>query len=182
MRRNARGDRTVVIWAGFALAALGGCGNVTQSGEPVGNAAVVELKPIDKEGFEKLLAGSDAPVVLVDYWGSWCVQCMKQFPHTVEFHRKYADKGLKVVTLAVEFDTESGPPAALEFLKKQNATFANFVSELEYDDARAAFDVGQFPTYRLFRKGERIANFESGEGHEVIEEAIQKALDVNAME
>ncbi|MEX0716013.1 MAG: TlpA disulfide reductase family protein [Planctomycetaceae bacterium] len=144
-------------------------------------SGVVELKPIDKAGLEKLLAETDAKVVLVDYWGSWCPSCMQKFPHTVELHDEYVDQGLKVVSLAVEYESETGPAAALEFLKKQNATFANFVADAKYEDFDAAieaFDVGQFPTYRLFRKGgERIANFESGEGHEEIEAAIKKALE-----
>ncbi|MEX0701687.1 MAG: thioredoxin domain-containing protein [Planctomycetales bacterium] len=191
MDRIRTGGRPVLALAILALAAAAGCERPVEQGErgaPAGSAnangaaeAIVELKPIDKAGFDKLLAESDAPVVLVDYWGYWCPACMQKFPHTVEFHEKYAGRGLKVVSLAIEDKPDETRDAALEFLTKQGATFANYIADAKYEDLEAAskaFDVGPFPTYRLFRKGGAlIANFELGEGHEEIEAAIKKALD-----
>lgn len=189
MDRNGKPAWNAALVAMLAMATASACGSPQEDAvkkaeneaENEAANAAVELKPIDKAGLEKLLAETDAKVVLVDYWGSWCVNCMKKFPHTVEFDKKYGDKGLQVVSLAIEFDPEMGPGSALEFLTKQKATFANFVADKKYEDFDAAceaFDVGPFPTYRLFRKGgERIGNFELGEDHEEIEAAIKKALE-----
>ncbi len=36
-------------------------------------------------------------VVLVDFWEYTCVNCIRTFPYLVEWHRRYADKGLVIV-------------------------------------------------------------------------------------
>jgi len=36
-------------------------------------------------------------VVLVDFWDYTCVNCLRTLPYVVEWHRRYADKGLSVI-------------------------------------------------------------------------------------
>lgn len=64
-------------------------------------------------------------VVLIDFWATWCAPCVKKFPHLVELHRKYADKGL--VCMSVTLDDEEDKGKALTFLQDKGATFPNFI-------------------------------------------------------
>ena len=36
-------------------------------------------------------------VVLIDFWAVWCGPCIATFPHLIEWHERYADKGLVIL-------------------------------------------------------------------------------------
>ncbi|HEX3147532.1 MAG TPA: TlpA disulfide reductase family protein [Gemmataceae bacterium] len=67
-------------------------------------------------------------VVLVDVWGSFCAPCREKFPHVVELHRKYAGRGLTVISVSVDVpgDTDA-KAAARDFLVLQKASFRNVI-------------------------------------------------------
>lgn len=52
------------------------------------------------------LATSDlrGKVVLVNFWATWCADCIKEMPKMIETHRKYAPRGYEVVAVAVQSD------------------------------------------------------------------------------
>ncbi len=43
------------------------------------------------------LASLRGRVVLVDFWDYTCVNCIRTLPYLVEWHRRYADKGLSII-------------------------------------------------------------------------------------
>ncbi len=45
-------------------------------------------------------------VVLVQFFGSWCPNCMDETAYLVPFYKKYQDKGLEIVALAYERTTD----------------------------------------------------------------------------
>ncbi|MDX8404316.1 MAG: TlpA disulfide reductase family protein [Mariprofundaceae bacterium] len=46
----------------------------------------------------------EGEVVLLNFWATWCPPCRKEMPSMVELHRKYAEKGLKIVAVSVDRD------------------------------------------------------------------------------
>jgi thiol-disulfide isomerase/thioredoxin len=104
---------------------LAGCAR--ESGDRTGAdpapAGGVELV---RGGFDKVEAALDAAkgkVVLIDCWATWCGPCVATFPLLVEKHRKYADRGLAVITLSLDDPDDAGQ--AVAFLREQKATFTN---------------------------------------------------------
>lgn len=95
--------------------------------EPAKNVAVTEVK---YEDLDKAIAAGKGKVVLVDFWATWCGPCVKKFPHFVETHKKYKDKGLVCVSVSMdkegpakEYDKEK----VLKFLKEKDAAFPNYI-------------------------------------------------------
>jgi thiol-disulfide isomerase/thioredoxin len=80
--------------------------------------------------FTKAIKEHKGKVVVVDCWATWCAPCVKKFPHLVEMHKKYADKGLVCVSLSMDkygdLD-EYKKEKVLKFLKDKNADFPNFI-------------------------------------------------------
>ncbi len=56
---------------------------------------------LNGEAFE--LAQLKGDYVLLDFWGTWCGPCLQEIPQLKEIHEKYGPKGLKVVSVALEY-------------------------------------------------------------------------------
>jgi len=41
-------------------------------------------------------------VVLLTFWATWCTPCLGEVPHLVKLHETYKDKGLKVLSIAMD--------------------------------------------------------------------------------
>jgi thiol-disulfide isomerase/thioredoxin len=83
----------------------------------------IELTTADLAGVEAAVAKHKGKVVVIDVWATTCAPCVKRFPHIVEWHNTLGPKGLVVMSLST--DDESEKPAALKFLKDKKATFTN---------------------------------------------------------
>src|SRR5262249_40130685 len=77
-----------------------------------GRASAEELKPeiklikVKASELEKALAAHTGKVVVVDVWASFCVPCMKKFPHMIQLHKALAKEGLVCISLSVDIDDE----------------------------------------------------------------------------
>ncbi len=69
----------------------------------------VDGRPVD-------LTASQGKVVLVDFWASWCPDCLREMPDVLAAYHKYHDKGFEVVGVSMDHDKD----AMLSFLKKHN--------------------------------------------------------------
>src|ERR1043166_4132409 len=102
---------------------------------------------------------------------------MKAFPHLVEMHEKYHKEGF--VCLAVSTDEMEDREAALQFLKKQKATFPNYLIHDEETDWRKHFDTPGVPAKFLYgRDGKLVRSILGGEevAHQDLEKLVEKLL------
>jgi thiol-disulfide isomerase/thioredoxin len=70
------------------------------------------------------IRGLNAPLVLVNFWASWCEPCKVEFPHILKLKETYANKGLQVLFVSV--DETADQPVAEKFLRDQKVDFPTF--------------------------------------------------------
>ena len=105
-------------------------------------------------------------VVLLDFWGNWCVPCKKKLPMIQELHDKYKGDGLEVIGIHSLKDSEK----AAEFLSNNNYTFR---TALDTGKSAQNYSVLGWPTYYLIDKQGKLA---WGPEHSVPPEELIESL------
>ncbi len=70
----------------------------------VGQPYEFSLNVAGKEIDSRKLRGK---VVLIDFWASWCVPCLKKMPELKDLYSKWHDKGLEIVGISFDDDAEA---------------------------------------------------------------------------
>ncbi len=148
--------RFLSVAAFLAVGVLVGC-----AGEPAKDVDVTEVRVAD---FAKAIKDQKGKVVLIDCWATWCAPCVKKFPHLVEVHKKYAEKGLVCVSLSMDKlgdEDEYKKEKVLKFLQDKKATFPNFiVAEPKKDEEALLKLIGDYeaiPYMVMFdRSGKKV--------------------------
>lgn len=52
--------------------------------------------------------------VLIDFWASWCAPCRQDFPFLKEMYSKYKDKGLNIISLSRDENSEAWRKAIIK--------------------------------------------------------------------
>jgi thiol-disulfide isomerase/thioredoxin len=138
----------------------------------------IKLEKIKASEVEKAVAAHKGKVVVVDVWADFCLPCKKKFPHLVHLHKELAKEGLVCISLSV--DLEENFNGALEFLKKQGATFPNYIlwdTEDNKDKLEKSFNHTAPPIFHVFdRSGKRIQTWEGKIEEEKIDMLIKYLL------
>ncbi len=155
----------------LCLAVLAGCTQTTSpapnpntNGNPAVNSSPtppatqeVVVTPVDAAGLEAAIAKHQGKVVLVDYWATWCVPCIKAFPHTVALSRKYGDKPF--VAMSVTVNSADELDDVKEFLSKHDAKFEHFIGSYpSTEESLAGFGLEEasVPELRLYDQAGKL--------------------------
>ncbi|MGD0382423.1 MAG: TlpA disulfide reductase family protein [Thermoguttaceae bacterium] len=139
-----------------------------------------KLPSIDADGLAQFVAQHRGKVVLIDFWATWCPPCVQLFPHAVELHERWAERGLAVA--AVNLDDPSDEPIVRRFLAEKGANFPNFISRFGASEQSAeAFDIkgDGIPFLRIYDRQGKLLNTLGGDtpvDPQDIDRAVQQAL------
>jgi thiol-disulfide isomerase/thioredoxin len=109
------------------------------------------LKLTTTKGQEIKISEIKSPIVVLNFWASWCLPCVKEFPSLVKFQEKY--KG-QVTVLGLNGD-EDEPEVNI---KKTEARYKlNFESVKDpLSELSNKFMINTYPVSIVFHKGKVI--------------------------
>jgi thiol-disulfide isomerase/thioredoxin len=138
----------------------------------------VSVAEIDAKGLGDVVRQCRGRVVLVDFWATWCPTCLELFPHTVELQRRFADRGLTVVSLSM--DDPDQLAAVQKFLGRKGGDLQNFIDRgggASQSFADYKIDNGALPHLKLYdRQGKLRKTFSSGE-HQIDARQIDNTVE-----
>jgi thiol-disulfide isomerase/thioredoxin len=138
----------------------------------------VSVKSATAAEILRAVRASDAPVVLVNVWATWCLPCRQEFPDIVRLRKSWAGRGLRVIFVSGDFESEL--PAVKRFLAEQGVDFPTYLKrgkDMEFIDAFDPKWSGALPATFLYdRSGTRRRSLFGKSSYDRLEGAVRKLL------
>jgi thiol-disulfide isomerase/thioredoxin len=139
---------------------------------PPASSDLAILQATTLDGAPLDTAALDGKVVVVDFWATYCVPCLKEIPTFDRLHDQLAAKG--VVVLGVSMDTDGGAPLVQSFLKKHPMQYRVALGAEKMTDL---FHIEKLPTTVVFdRHGRTLQRFEGYTPADKLESVVKTAL------
>ncbi len=142
------------------------------------------MEPVNFEKWEALRMDMVPDVVVVDLWASWCVPCLEKFPAMVAMNEKYADRGVRFVSLSLDDrDSPADLEFANEFLSKQGPSFPHYLLDETLMDGFQKVGIRGVPAVDIYgRDGELAVRLTGDDPNNPFDESDVEAAVVQLLE
>ena len=125
------------------------------------------------DGSQSTLAQQRGKVMLVNFWATDCVTCVKEMPHMVATHEKYKARGFDTLAVAMSYN----PPAyVISFAETRKLPFGVAIDNTGAI-ARSFADVPGTPTtFVIDRHGEIVQRYVGAPDFAALHRLIEKLL------
>ncbi len=134
----------------LCLLASGSIWAENTDGQSAANTST-ELQPISFAQWDGILEKQLGKITVVDFWAAWCSPCIERFPHMVEMHHKYKDRGVRFISLNLD---EQGDKESIDwandFLERIKAVFPNYHMDENMTEAFERLDLLGLPAVRIY--------------------------------
>ncbi len=155
---------TALTGASLGMLGLAGCG--TQETAPASRFVLLDGNTVDTASFK-------GKVVLVNFWATTCVTCVKEMPSIVATHNKYKDRGFDTVAVAMSYD----PPQWVNNFAQTRQLPFKVALDNTGEIAKAWGDVKLTPTtYLLDKQGRIVKRFVGEPEFEALHQLVEKLL------
>ncbi len=127
----------------------------------------------DRDGHATPISAFAGKSLVINFWATWCAPCRKEMPLLQALHSEWADRGMSVIGIAVDYRDK-----VLEYADRLKIAYPLLIGEQDALDVAAKFGVDSpvFPfTVFTDRRGEVVALF-IGELHRPQAELILGAV------
>lgn len=157
----------VVALTGLAILAVVATSGLTEP-RRVPPVAVTTL-----DGKQLQLNAMREQVVLVNFWATTCVICVREMPRLIDLFEKYRERGFRTVAVAMPYDP---PNRVLDFLRRRSLSF-DVALDVDGSVLRAFGDVSGTPTsYLIDKRGIIVRKYVGEPDFAELERRIQLAL------
>ena len=83
--------------------------NLKQASESAEGMIIKDFTQPGLDGTPVSLLGevSKSKITVIDFWASWCGPCRQEMPFMVELYDKYKDKGLNIIGISLDEDSDA---------------------------------------------------------------------------
>jgi peroxiredoxin len=159
--------KPAIIGGVVALLAIGGYLSMTPQQQ------APEVTFIKLDGQKLTTSGLRGKVVMVNFWATSCVTCVKEMPEMVDTYNKYKGQGLEFVAVAMKYDP---PNYVINFTETRKLPFP-VALDSGGDIAKAFNDVTLTPTtYVIDKEGKIIKRYVGMPNFEALHQLLEKNL------
>jgi len=125
----------------------------------------------DVAGKPLSIANYKGKVVLIDFWATWCMPCVRELPNVIKAFEAYHKKGFEIIGISLDKDKDK----LTAFTKEKDMTWPQYFDGLGWQNKLAVkYGVNSIPaTYLLGGDGKIIGKDLGGEA---LEKAVSEAL------
>jgi thiol-disulfide isomerase/thioredoxin len=156
----------------------GAAGDAASPSAEPGLPAAPAFELAGPDGAKVSLASLKGSVVLLDFWGTWCLPCRASHKELQALSESLKGQNVKILSIAVN---EKSKDAPVEYMKKNGYTFGLL---LEGDETAKAYEVKAYPTFVVVGKNGELAyradGYEKNKTIPALAEEIKKAQAVGA--
>jgi len=124
----------------------------SQAGITNNKVKKVDISKLNFKTFNKKKINLSAPIVIVNFWASWCRPCLEEFPSLVALRKMFSEEKLSII--AINEDHEDIDKNIKKIIKKFNLNFS--IVKDENDKYLDFFYVKALPVTFLFNNGKIV--------------------------
>ena len=124
------------------------------------------------------IEASNAPLVLVHVWATWCDPCRDEFPELMAVYSHFEKQGLELILISADDPAEI--KSIEKFMQEQNCPVGSLVStELsqKFIETLSPSWGGSLPSSFFYAKGRLLHEWEGKRVYEVYAEQIESLLN-----
>lgn len=156
------------LWVFF----FAGCASGQQPNQPI------------KVGHDEIMQAvkeSDAKIVVVNFWSTWCAPCVEEFPELVRFGKEHGSDGVKVIFVSADMEDEIAN--VQQFLQKQGISGKSYLAVGDQNELIQAFNSdwsGGMPATFIFDgQGKQLDFWEGKTTLEGLTQKVGKFVHLN---
>jgi len=141
--------------------------------------AAPSIQPADAPAVLAAVRAPGAKAVVLNVWATWCEPCREEFPDLVRLGHEYASKGVRLVLVSGDFDSEK--PAVTKFLTDQGVDFASYIKsggDMQFINGLNPKWTGALPATFVYDGQGRLRDFWEGKAsYSKMEERLRNVLE-----
>ena len=82
---------------------------------------------------QEIMNAKDGSVKVINFWATWCKPCIEELPYFEDVHKEYAEDGIEVVLVSMDFVEDLDTKVKFFVEKKQLKSKLYLLDETDYN-------------------------------------------------